>query len=78
MPRYDFRCHDCTTVFEVKRSMSRADEPTDCPDCGSANTYKMLSRVAVHAGGSTTASAPAPQPASKGGGCCGGACACGH
>jgi putative FmdB family regulatory protein len=75
MPRYDFRCHDCATVFEERRRMARANAPATCPQCGSENTYKLLSQVAI-VGSGTSASGEMP---AAGGGCgCGASCACGH
>lgn len=68
VPRYEFRCRECTQTFEVNRPMSASDEPASCPH-GHADTTRLLSVVAV--GGS--AAAPAPVPAG-GGGCCGGGC----
>jgi putative FmdB family regulatory protein len=76
MPRYDFRCHDCTTIFEEERSMAQSSAPATCPHCGSEHTYKLLSRVAI-VNGAARGAAPArevPQP-SAGCGC--GACSCG-
>lgn len=73
MPHYDFRCHDCTTVFEEERTMAQASMPASCPHCGSQDTYKLLSQVAVMSGAQGPKSAPL-----QGGGCgCGGGCACG-
>ncbi|MHA6617088.1 FmdB family zinc ribbon protein [Pseudonocardia sp. DLS-67] len=65
MPRYDFRCRECGSTFEVSRPMADAAEPARCPD-GHDDTVKLLSTVAVGGRGS------APGPA--GGGCCGGGC----
>jgi putative FmdB family regulatory protein len=76
MPRYDFRCHDCTTVFEEERSMAQATAPAACPHCGSEHTYKLLSQVAIVNGASRTVGQP--RPASKQSAGCGcGACSCG-
>jgi putative FmdB family regulatory protein len=66
MPRYDFRCRQCGSTFEVSRSMSAASDPARCPN-GHDDTVKLLSTVAV--GGRSAAPAP-----SGGGGCCGGGC----
>ncbi|MEV2276767.1 zinc ribbon domain-containing protein [Nocardiopsis sp. NPDC049922] len=66
MPRYEFRCRECGTTFEVSRPMARAGDAADCPH-GHDDTVRLLSTVAV--GG--RAAAPAP---SGGGGCCGGGC----
>ncbi len=65
VPRYDFRCRECGSTFEVNRPMADASEPASCPD-GHDDTVKLLSTVAV--GGRSSAPAPA------GGGCCGGGC----
>ena len=34
MPRYDYKCEQCETVFDVERSMNDASEPHPCPFCG--------------------------------------------
>jgi putative FmdB family regulatory protein len=69
VPRYDFRCRQCGSTFEVNRPMAEASAPASCPD-GHGDTVKLLSAVAV--GGRATAS-PAPS-GGGGGGCCGGGC----
>ncbi len=66
MPRYEFRCRECGSTFEVDRPMARSSEPADCP-AGHDDTVKLLSTVGI--GG--RAAAPA---SSAGGGCCGGGC----
>jgi putative FmdB family regulatory protein len=71
VPRYEFRCRVCAgageiAVFEVTRPMSAASEPATCP-VGHQDTVKLLSTVAMT--GTATVG---------GGGCCGGACGCGH
>ncbi len=67
MPRYDFRCRECGSTFEVSRPMADASEPARCPD-GHDDTVKLLSTVAVGGRGG----APAPAGGCCGGGCCGG------
>lgn len=64
MPRYDYRCRTCETVFEVTRSLDEADGDVACPD-GHDGASRVFTAVAVGGG------AAAPQPA---GGCCGGGC----
>jgi putative FmdB family regulatory protein len=77
MPMYDFYCQDCHTHFSERRSYAQAGDSALCA-CGSANTRKVLSAVAVMSGGSAR-----PQPASipldvaSGGGCGCGHCTCG-
>lgn len=38
MPRYDFQCLDCSTVFEVSCKISEKDKPHNCPTCDSTAT----------------------------------------
>lgn len=72
MPRYEFRCRECATTFEVDRPMAASSDPADCPH-GHADTVKLLSTIAL-GGRSPTAPRPAMAPAGGGGGCCGGGC----
>jgi putative FmdB family regulatory protein len=37
MPRYDYRCDECSAVFEVERPMSSTAEEM-CPACGGPAT----------------------------------------
>ena len=71
MPRYEYRCRDCESTFEMSRPMAESGLPAPCPQ-GHADTVKLLSTVALT--GAPTAVAAAPRAA---GGCCGGACGCG-
>ena len=71
MPRYDFRCRECSTTFEVDRPMAAASHPARCP-YGHGDTVKLLNTVAL---GGRAGAGPAPAPAAPaGGGCCGGGC----
>lgn len=72
MPRYEYRCRQCDTQFELTRPMADSGAPASCPD-GHDDTVKLLSTVAV-GGGSSAAPAASPAPAGGGGGCCGGGC----
>jgi putative FmdB family regulatory protein len=67
VPRYDFRCRECGSTFEVSRPMSDASDPAACP-AGHDDTVKLLTTVAV-GGRSSAPAAPA-----RAGGCCGGGC----
>jgi putative FmdB family regulatory protein len=71
MPRYEYRCRACGDTFERTRPMSEASAPAACPS-GHDDTVKLLSTVAMT--GRSGGAGPAP----GGGGCCGGACGCGH
>lgn len=66
MPRYEFRCRECTSVFEVSRPMAESALPATCP-AGHDDAVRLLSTVAFGGG------APGPAPA-RAGGCCGGGC----
>ena len=70
MPRYEYRCRNCASTFELSRPMAEAGQPAPCPQ-GHADTVKLLSTVALT--GTPGAAAAAP----RAGGCCGGACGCG-
>jgi putative FmdB family regulatory protein len=71
MPLYEYRCRVCYTSFQLLRAVKAADDPAPCPS-GHSDVVRALSLVApVRRGGVMAA------PAS-GGGCCGGACGCGH
>ena len=80
MPLYEYYCADCRDTFEVLRPMSKADAPIQCKSCESVKTSRALSLFAAHTGSSSSApSATSSMPRMRaGGGCCGGACACGH
>lgn len=74
MARYEFRCRECGSTFEVDRPMQRSSDPADCP-AGHADTVKLLSTVSLggRARTATRPAGPAMAPAG-GGGCCGGGC----
>lgn len=38
MPKYDFRCSSCGTLFELRRSFSQSDDPAICPHDGTVAT----------------------------------------
>ncbi|MGQ0773429.1 MAG: FmdB family zinc ribbon protein [Pseudonocardiales bacterium] len=69
MPRYEFRCRECSATFEVSRPMSASRDPAACP-AGHDDTVRLLSTIALSgaaSGNPGRATAPA-------GGCCGGGC----
>jgi putative FmdB family regulatory protein len=75
MALYEYRCRECDTRFEVRRSMTDTGEVV-CPD-GHANTVKLLSSFASVMAGAASGSG-APMPAARPAGGCGAACGCGH
>jgi putative FmdB family regulatory protein len=74
MPLYEYRCNDCSAVFELLRPMADREVAAVCPSCESRASMPLISRVAVHAG---SASDDSPGVGGGGGGCCGGSCGCG-
>lgn len=73
MPVYEYRCPECTSLFEKRVSFADSSLDMPCPSCGTA-ARKLLSTFAAigTAGGSEAAARPAPM--GGGGGCCGGGC----
>lgn len=71
MPRFDFRCSTCQTVFEAAISFGSKKTPA-CPACGSKKTEKLLTPPGIVFKGSgwykTDSRAPAKEtktPATK-------------
>jgi putative FmdB family regulatory protein len=74
MPIYEYRCRECDNDFEALVSASAPQ--AQCPSCGSEDLTRELSMFASrsdNSGGGFDFSGPG-----AGGGCCGGACGCGH
>ena len=50
MPLYEYYCENCDKVFDSLQSISRSDQPADCPKCGVASdrimptTFSTMSR----------------------------------
>jgi len=42
MPIYEYYCADCNEKFESLRSMSEADTPIDCINCGNSHTSRTI------------------------------------
>jgi putative FmdB family regulatory protein len=71
VPTYEFRCRECGSTFDVQRPMAESSAPAPCPS-GHDDTVKLLTMVGLTGRSGDGAAMPA------GGGCCGGACGCGH
>lgn len=76
MALYEFVCRDCDVSFEVRRAMSGNDRSVTCPR-GHTDVRRKLS-VFASVGTSATAGTAGLASARAAGGCCGGACGCGH
>ncbi len=78
MALYEYKCADCEERFDLMRSMSAADDPAPCPDCGGTDSRRLISSFAsVTPGDSALGTNPmmdARMASGGGGGCCGGSC----
>jgi putative FmdB family regulatory protein len=72
MPLYEYRCPDCTRLFEKLVPFVDDGREVECPTCG-AQASKLLSTFAA-IGGAGGSAASAPAAPAGGGGCCGGGC----
>jgi len=52
MPIYEFRCHECNTIFETFVVNPSAGVQVMCERCGSKRTEKVLSAFSCRATGS--------------------------
>ncbi|MDI1472314.1 MAG: zinc ribbon domain-containing protein [Thermodesulfovibrio sp.] len=43
MPLYEYKCKQCNITFQVLKSVNKRDEPEKCPNCGSNQTYRLVS-----------------------------------
>ena len=74
MPMYEYRCPDCTDLFEKLVPFAEDGRSVACPTCGT-QARKLLSTFAqIGVAGGSSASAPAVPMGGGGGGCCGGGC----
>ncbi|MGB8646672.1 MAG: zinc ribbon domain-containing protein [Anaerolineae bacterium] len=71
MPLYEYRCEECGTRFELRRTMSASADPAICPECASDHAERQVSLFISMVKGGTSS------PSASGGCGCGGACACG-
>lgn len=78
MALYEYKCSACEERFDLMRSMSAADEPADCPECGRESLRVISNFVSITPGASALQTNPMMDARmASGGGCCGGACGCG-
>lgn len=64
MPMYEFACRACGQPFEKKLRMSQSDETQTCPACGSVDTRRRISSVAVGVGNAARMHVSTPPPSS--------------
>ncbi|MFO7801514.1 MAG: zinc ribbon domain-containing protein [Desulfovermiculus sp.] len=74
MPIYEYTCAQCAHQFE--EIVLGAHTEVACPECGSADTQKLMSRCRSKLGGASPQGQSASVPSSGGcAGCSGGSCA---
>ncbi len=69
MPVYEYRCTDCLTVFEVRRSMSAPEQAAPCPNCQGMQSTRVYS--APNLGGGSRSNESYGHEHSHAGGCAG-------
>jgi len=52
MPVYEYVCADCHSTFARLRSMSQANAPTPCTECGGSHTSRAISLFSAVSRGS--------------------------
>jgi putative FmdB family regulatory protein len=73
MPLYEYVCPDCQQPFEKRVSIAEADQ-TACPHCGSPQTKRQLSRIALQFQNMSVIPLAASGHTCGSPTCCGGAC----
>jgi putative FmdB family regulatory protein len=51
MPIYEYQCQKCQEIFESLQLSRATEEDTDCPQCGSDRTERIVSTFATCGGG---------------------------
>jgi len=51
MPIFEYRCQKCHEVFESLQLSRTTEEDTECPQCGSKRTERLISSFATRGGG---------------------------
>ncbi len=78
MALYEYKCAECEERFDLMRPMSAADDPAECPECGSGESRRVISNFAsITPGASSLNTNPMMDDRiarGAGGGCCGGGC----
>jgi putative FmdB family regulatory protein len=75
MPIYEYRCRECSKVFEllIRASAEESDDSgPHCPQCGSGTPKRLFSLFASRSDGPVKVASGG----GGGGGCCGGGCGC--
>ncbi|HEX3049978.1 MAG TPA: zinc ribbon domain-containing protein [Aggregatilineaceae bacterium] len=71
MPVYEYRCTDCLTVFEVRRSMSAPEQAEACPHCQGMQNMRVYSAPNLGGVSHSSSGESYGHEHSHGGGCAG-------
>ena len=55
MPLYEYQCKKCEKKFETLVSVSKSDDPQECPECGSKESNRLISSFCASVGSKNTA-----------------------
>ena len=53
MPAYDYKCKSCENIFEQFRSISKRNDPSECPKCGSTEVEMAFGTCSLNIGDPT-------------------------
>lgn len=73
MPIFDYRCKECSTLYEVLHKGKELREDIRCPSCGSFHSTKLFSLPSIIING-TSASSCDSHSCGMDASCCGGSC----
>lgn len=59
MPLFEYRCSDCSIVFEAYKRPSDVEAEEKCPSCGAASEKVEISLVGAAGSGGSAAGKPA-------------------
>jgi putative FmdB family regulatory protein len=65
MPTYQFRCPDCSELFEEKRGFAQSGEPAVCPACRSDRAVKVIGAAMFFSKGDAARALLEPKPAKR-------------
>ena len=51
MPIFEYQCQKCQAIFESLQLSRSTEEDTECPQCGSDRTERIVSTFATGGGG---------------------------
>jgi putative FmdB family regulatory protein len=70
MPIYEFKCSNCSIIFEQFVTLSHYSDKVKCPKCGSDEVKKQMSSFSSFtSGGNLGMGGSVPPMPSAGGGC---------